>query len=115
MPDLVPLYPRPPAQVAVYVEVLGYDLALDFLLAFGGAVIYLPKQPQGRSEIEALIGRENLLRLSAEDHRLPRRVPLAKKWVASMLAAKGQSVSAIARRLHASDVSVRKWIAGHAP
>ena len=55
--------PRPTAQVARYVEVLGVDLAMQFILQFGGAELYLPKEPRGKSEAEKLLesGPINLL------------------------------------------------------
>jgi len=46
----------------------------------------------------------------AQAHRLPKRVPLAKKWLTQALASQGLPVAQIARTLRASDVSVRKWL-----
>lgn len=108
--DLVPLYPRPTAQIAPYVEILGVDLTIDFLLAFGGAELCIPADPKGKGQLEALIGYDRAKRLGENLHRLQRRVPLAKRWTAQVLRAKGYSVNDIARRLHVSDVSVRKWL-----
>lgn len=49
----------------------------------------------------------------AERTCLPRRMPTAKPWIACYLkVTAGLSHAEIARRLHASDVSVRKWVAG---
>lgn len=103
-------WPEPPAQVAPYVDVLGHETALDFLLEFGGAELYLARQPQRRSRLARLVGAERARALAAISDRLPPRVPLAKAWCARMLRAKGLPVAEIARRLHASDVSVRGWL-----
>ena len=41
---------------------------------------------------------------------LPRRVPTAKPWLASVMKSRGLSHAEIARRLHVSDVTVRGWL-----
>lgn len=102
--------PRPTAQVAVYVEVLGVDLAIDFLLTFGGAGLAVSQAPNGSSAYEALIGADKAKQLGAQAHRLAREVPLAKRWLAAMLHWQGRSKAEIARTLRVSQVSVRKWL-----
>ena len=52
-----PRLPRVPAQVAPYVEVLGVDGAIEFLLAFGGSEIYLTTDPKSRSRVVEVLGR----------------------------------------------------------
>lgn len=102
--------PKPTAQVAVYVEILGAELTVKFLLNFGGADLYLAQNPKGKSQVEALVGFEKTRALAAQDHRLPRRVPLAKKWLAQMLSWQGHSTAQIARTLRTSDTSVRRML-----
>ncbi len=104
------LSPRPPAQVAAYVEVLGIDGAVEFLLAFGGAELYVAANPKGRGEFERRFGAERAAALAAVAERLPRRVPTAKPWIAQVLHTRGLPVAEIARKLHATDVSVRAWL-----
>lgn len=104
------LSPRPPAQVAPYVEVLGVDGAVKFLLAFGGAELYLAANPKGRGRVERMFGADRAAALAAMAERLPRRVPTAKPWIAQVLRARGLPVAEIARILHATDVSVRAWL-----
>ena len=104
------LSPRPPAQVAPYVEVLGVDGAVEFLLAFGGAELYLAANPKGRGRVERMFGADRAAALAAMAERLPRRVPTAKPWIAQVLRARGLPVAEIARILHATDVSVRVWL-----
>ena len=103
--------PKPPPQVRHFVEVLGPELTAQFLLAFGGAELYIADDPKGSSRLEALVGYEKAKALGALSHRMTRRVPLAKPWVAAFLAWQGNSTAEIARRLHVSDVSVRTWLA----
>lgn len=103
--------PRPTAQVAAYVDVLGADLAVEFILQFGGAGVYFARDPKGQSEVEKLIGYEKVKAL-AQCPRLPKKVPLAKRWLASMLDWKGYSKSAIARTLRISDTTVANYLAG---
>lgn len=102
--------PKPTAQVEPYVEAMGPELAVTFLLAFGGAEMAVPDNPNGRSAHEALIGPEAAARLSALKDRLQRRVPLAKAWLAAMLHWQGHSIAHIARTLRTSDTSVRKML-----
>lgn len=104
--------PPPPAHVEPYVQVLGAELAFEFLMRFGGAELYLSPTPQGRSEVEALIGAEHVAALAALG--LPRRVPTAKPWLAAVMKTQGLSHAKIARRLHTSDVAVRGWLSPRA-
>ena len=103
--------PRPTAQVAAYVEVLGAELAVQFILQFGGAQLYLPDDPKGGGEVEKLVGYDKAKELAARPS-LPRRIPLAKRWLAEMLDWKGYSKAAIARTLRVSDGTVSRYLAG---
>lgn len=108
-------YPRPPAHVAPYIDALGVETALRFFLHFGGAEMRIPKHPKGNSELVVHFGMDAALALSALAERvmLQPRVPMPKPWIARYLkVVDGCTVTAIARRLHASDVAVRRWIAG---
>lgn len=100
--------PRPPAAINAYVAVLGPWLAFEFLMRFGGAELYLSPTPKGRSEVEKMIGAAKVAELA--DRGLPRRVPTAKPWLARMLKTQGLSHAEIARRLHTTDVTVRRWL-----
>jgi len=103
-------YPVPTAQVAPYGTVLGHDLAIKFLLTFGGAELYLATDPQARGKVKALIGHDHSRALSDLLGTCPRRIPLARKWIAQCLAARGESTAHIARTLRTPDVTVRRWI-----
>ena len=110
MPSLARPMPRPTAQVAPFVEALGAETVVAFLLAYGGAELYMGNDPKGRSSHDAMLGYDKARALAAIAHRLPRRVPLAKQWLARMLNCQGQSTSGIARTLRSSDVAVRRWL-----
>ncbi|MFK7753662.1 MAG: hypothetical protein AB8B51_14040 [Sedimentitalea sp.] len=69
--------PKPPADIAPYMDVLGQDLTVQFLLKFGGAELYTPSNPKGQSQIEALVGAIKTQKLAKADHLLPHRVSLA--------------------------------------
>lgn len=109
MQQIARAMPRPTAHVAAYVEVLGPELAVDFLLTFGGADLYLPREPKGHSEVEALIGADRLKALAARSD-LQYRVPLAKRWLAKMLDWKGYSRAQIARTLRTTTGSVSRYL-----
>ena len=104
-------YPMPPAQIEPYVRVLGVEGALAFLMTFGGAEMIYHRNPV-RSQLAKTMGVEAAAALADEDaaRGLPRRVPLAKPWCAQVLREKGLPVAEIARRMHASDVAVRRWL-----
>ena len=112
MTDQMPAlpYPKPTAQVEPYGEAFGFDLAITFLLQFGGAELYVAKDPRGRSQFEALVGADRAKAVAALDHRLQRRVPLAKPWLAACFAAHGKGTAEIARTLRVSNTSVGKWL-----
>lgn len=105
-------FPKPTAQVQPWFNVIGPELIVAFLLTFGGAGLVLSDDPKGKSRIEALIGYDKTRELAATAHTLPRRVPLAKRWLVLVLAWQGHSTAEIARQLRVSDVSVRKWRKG---
>ena len=107
---------RVPAHLQPYVDALGEADAIRFLLAFGGAELYVPRDPKGQSRVARELGIDVARRLSEVADRLPRRVPTAKPWIARHLSAtRGLPVAEIARILHTSDVTVRKYLNGDAP
>ncbi len=55
-------YPKPTAQVAPYVDALGVDLAIAFLLRFGGTEVYIAANPRGGSDLEGVIGPDQIRR-----------------------------------------------------
>lgn len=104
-------HPLPPANLEPFVTALGVEDAVRFLLAFGGAELVYFRSPR-QSKLVEVMGREAAIALAEADarHGLPRRVPLGKVWLAQVLRSRGLSVADIARRMHASDVSVRSWL-----
>lgn len=112
--DLLSRTRRVPAHLRVYVDVLGEDGAVDFLLEFGGGVFYAAADPKGDSEIARKVGLEIAARLMPKlregSSRGYVRVPTGKPWIAATLRARGVTISMIARRLHVSDVTVSGWL-----
>uniref|UniRef100_A4WS26 Uncharacterized protein n=1 Tax=Cereibacter sphaeroides (strain ATCC 17025 / ATH 2.4.3) TaxID=349102 RepID=A4WS26_CERS5 len=107
--------PPPPQHVEPFVRVLGPEGAVEFLLAFGGGEIYLAATPKGRSRLVEMVGVEKAAALADAVGQMKLRVPTAKPWIARCLRAQGLAIAEIARRLHATDVSVRRWLkeSGH--
>lgn len=102
----------PPARP--YVEALGLDRAVDFLLEFGGATFGLPAEPKGGSEFARFLGLDATHRLIRQlrartDHGYV-RVPTVKPFLANYFAGKGLTQGQIARRLHVTDYAVRGWL-----
>lgn len=101
--------PPPPAHIEPFVLALGTDLAISFLLRFGGAELYLTTSPKGKSALAQEYGIEAAVRIAEAAAHLPRRMPLAKEWVAAVWSHRGLPDAEIARRLHVTDVTVRAW------
>lgn len=103
--------PKPTAQVAPYVQALGSETAVLFLLAYGGAELYIAADPKGRSSHEAFLGQDKARALAGVVHLLQKRVPLAKRWLVQMLVWQGHSIADAARKVRATDVTVSRWLA----
>ena len=100
-----------PANLEPFVKVLGEELAITFFLLFGGAPVYLSLRPQDNSDLSQAIGPDNVKALAEElgvGHYY--RVPINKRWLAQVMSRNGTSVLSIARKLHVSDVTVRKYL-----
>ena len=110
MNQVARLMPKPTAQVAPYVEALGPETAVLFLLAYGGAEIDIAAHPKGRSSHESFLGQDKAKALASVVHLLPKRVPLAKLWLVRMLVWQGHSIAETARRVRISDVTVSRWL-----
>lgn len=107
----------PPA-VAPYVRALGVDLTVEVLLEFGGAEIYFSPTSNGRSKLAKLVGAERAAELTQTlqaGTRGHRRVPTARRWIAFRLRDRGLPIAEIARRLHVTDVGLRKWFEADEP
>jgi hypothetical protein len=102
--------PRPPAHLEPDVRILGNEGAIAFLLGYGGGELYIPRKAVPGAPLVDLLGLEAAQALGDAADRLPKRVPTGKPWIARVLHTQGLSATQIARRLHASDVSVRKWL-----
>jgi hypothetical protein len=107
-------YPAPPAHVQPFVDALGPELAIDLLLAFGGAELHIAVLPRANSRLVEVVGQDGAEKLAALADglgtRWQRRVPTAKPWIAKVWFSQGLSKSEIARRLHTTDVTVRAWL-----
>lgn len=103
--------PRPPAHIEPYVTALGAERAVRFLLAFGGAYLYIAKEPTAAAMAVEVIGVDGLRALAEIRDRLQARVPTAKPWIAKYLhSVEGLSKADICRRLHASTPTVTRWL-----
>ena len=91
------------------VQVLGIEDAIRFILAFGGSIVDIRSNPRDSNEMVQMFGREAVEALAALT-TLPRRIPLAKPWLATYFHSQGLSIAQIARKLRISDVSVRNHL-----
>lgn len=103
-------YPAPPAEVATYVAALGLEDAVKFIEAYGGTEIYIAANPKSRSSVAALVGYPKAKALAAVADRLPRRVPLVKRWRAQLYRSMGLKTVEIARRLGVAESTARSYL-----
>lgn len=100
-------YPRHPAHLDPFVEELGPELAVRFLIEFGGARLYFPDDPKGKSRAEQLIGADALRRLGQRMSQNRAEIPMARTWLIQALAAEGKGTSEICRLLRVTARTVR--------
>lgn len=105
---------RPPAHIEGYVEVLGPDGAVEVLLEFGGATLYLPTEhTKGDAMLSRLVGQDQALALGKRFGGGHIKVPVAKRWIARHLrSAHGMTISDICRKLHVTEPTVRGYCKG---
>lgn len=103
-------YPRHPASIDAFVDVLGPALTVRFLIEMGGCRLYFPNDPKGKSAAEALIGAEALREIGRRQPTNRRELPLPKPWLIRALHAEGRSPSEICRLLKTSDRNVRETL-----
>lgn len=101
-----------PDNIRVYADAIGEDATITFLLHFGGSEVFMSHGPV-RSELVRVLGQDAAQALAAvhAERGLPARVPVARKWLARALFAKGLSKNEIARRIRVSVVMVRTYLA----
>ena len=102
-----------PDQLSVYIDVLGVETAVKFILHYGGTPLYLAANPGSKSELVQVIGMENAVALSAELRPGQiGRVPLAREFMCSYFLSLGYTKLRIARTLKITDETVRRSLTG---
>lgn len=101
---------RPPAHVEPYVNILGEELAIQFLLTFGGGELYIKWETEAKAELVELVGEVAAKKLADAQTRLPRRVPIAKAYISRVLFAQGLTIAQVARKVRVTDSAVRKYL-----
>lgn len=101
-------YPRHPAHLDPFVEELGPELAVRFLIAFAGCTLYFPDDPKGRSRAEGLIGAERLKVLGQRMRSNRAEIPVPRTWLILALTAEGKSTAEICRALKVTATTVKR-------
>ncbi len=99
-----------PAHLRVFVETLGEEDAVRFLLTFGGGRLNIGASVQANNPIADELGSDIARKLAAVSDRLPSDIPLGKAWIARVLKSKGLSNAKIARKLHQTEATVRRHL-----
>jgi len=98
-----------PENLQPYVDAIGEDLTLKFIMRFGGSPVYLSPDPKSDSDVVEVIGADGMKALAKLFGRGQiGRVPIAREWTVRKLRAEGMSVLAIARELRVADETVRR-------
>ncbi len=102
-----------PENLQPYVDAIGEDLTLKFIMRFGGAPVYLSSDPRSDSDVVAAIGVEAMKSLAKVlGPGQINRVPIAREWTARKLKVQGWSTLSIARELRVTDETVRRILNG---
>lgn len=99
-----------PAHIARFVDVIGAELALQLFLQLGGSQIHLPRRSSDTTPAARAIGAHQVERLAEALGPGYIKVPIARKWIAGQLRAKGISDNEIARIVRADVETVRRWV-----
>lgn len=99
-----------PAHLEPYVDALGIEDAVHLFLGLGGSQIYLPKRSTPRSQAARTIGAENVDKLAERLGYGYIKVPLARQWVAQVMAGRGDGHNDIARTIRCDVATVRRWL-----
>lgn len=100
-----------PENLIPYVEALGEEMTIKFLLRFGGSPLYLAANPSSANDVAALVGPDAAKALAKIiGPGQIGRVPIAREWTVRQLKARKWSNIAIARELKITDETVRKLL-----
>ena len=100
-----------PENLKPYLEALGEDLTIKFVMRFGGSPLYLAANPSTASDVAALVGSDAAKALAKiVGPGQIGRVPIAREWTVRQLKARKWSNLAIARELRITDETVRRLL-----
>jgi hypothetical protein len=99
------------AHVQPFVNALGMQDACTFLLAFGGAEVYLSDRPRLNGMIARSVGPKIVDKLANSDlPKGPMVVPMGNTFIVRYLRSKGMSLSEIARKARITTVTVKEHL-----
>lgn len=104
--------PKVPAQVQPYVDALGVEMTLLLFEKFSGTSIYIPRRPSERNALAAVIGEENIAKLTTIGSSSHFEVPMVKRWRALCYHEKGLNGTQIARKLGVTRRMVHYYLKG---
>lgn len=102
--------PRPPAELARFVKVIGDEATLALIEAHGGLVIHIPRFVWPETVLTRSIGTAAAEALAAEYGGEKLRIPIAKNWRARVYRRRGETIAAIARRLSVGENTVYDYV-----
>ncbi|MGO4196563.1 hypothetical protein AB4Z13_14465 [Rhizobium sp. YAF28] len=98
-----------PENLQPYVDAIGEDLTLKFVMRFGGSPVYLSADPRSGGDVVEVVGVDGMRALAKSLGRGQiGRVPIGREWTVRKLKAQGLSTLAIARELRVADETVRR-------
>lgn len=98
-----------PANVQLFVDIIGLNDAVKLLLACGGSTIYFGRRPNG-GLVEQAIGEAAARQIGRELGGMQYKVPLSPRFLARFLRSQGDSTAKIARTLRMSEGTARQHL-----
>ena len=100
------------AHLCQFAEAIGIDGTVELIAHFGGADLYIGRNPRPDSDLYKVLGKELSRQLGEALGGAHYRIPTGKPMIARFLRSKGMRLAHIARRLSLTDVTIRKYLSG---
>jgi hypothetical protein len=100
--------PPPPAEIAWIADLVGAEATLRLIEEHGGTRLYVPKEPNQGTPLARLVGIAGANAMAARYGGDFIKVPLARNWRVRLYRGRGDTYTAIARRLGITESQVSK-------